>query len=307
MLSRQWLFGVLLATSATSAALAGAQQPSGAVTRLVTLDGRQVRVRLAGLERRKRGSPVVVFEAGAMNTLDTWQRVLPNVAAVAPVIAYDRAGLGQSAWDSIAPTPRHVVTRLRRMLRDIGAEPPYVLVGHSWGGSLMRFYAGYHPTEVAGVVYVDPGPIITQAVADEIAPFNAIGAGRAGYEAFWSLYAAMVQRASSPAVRAEFDVYRALVQRDLSARDLAPAPAVPAVVIVAAKPNPSLAGLPYDVSAHFQADLRHRVRMLQEWALASPRGTLVMSNHTNHAVLREDPDLVVWAVRRVLAAVPTRP
>ena len=305
MLSRQWLFGVVLATSATSAALAGAQQPSGAVTRLVTLDGRQVRVRLAGLERRKRGSPVVVFEAGAMNTLDTWQRVLPNVAAVAPVIAYDRAGLGQSAWDSIAPTPRHVVTRLRRMLRDIGAEPPYVLVGHSWGGSLMRFYAGYHPTEVAGVVYVDPGPIITQAVADEIAPFNAIGAGRAGYEAFWASFAGVVERAS-PAARAEFAVFRGLMERDPTDRDLSPAPDVPTVMLLAAKSFPLPLQLPYDTDAHFQANVRHRIRMLQEWALTSKHGTVVVSNQTSHAIPREEPDLIVWAVNRVLAAVPGR-
>jgi len=305
MLSRQWLFGVVLATSATSAALAGAQQPSGAVTRLVTLDGRQVRVRLAGLERRKRGSPVVVFEAGAMNTLDTWQRVLPNVAAVAPVIAYDRAGLGQSAWDSIAPTPRHVVTRLRRMLRDIGAEPPYVLVGHSWGGSLMRFYAGYHPTEVAGVVYVDPGPIITQAVADEIAPFNAIGAGRAGYEAFWASFAGVVERAS-PAARAEFAVFRGLMERDPPDRDLSPAPDVPTVMLLAAKSFPLPLQLPYDTDAHFQANVRHRIRMLQEWALTSKHGTVVVSNQTSHAIPREEPDLIVWAVNRVLAAVPGR-
>ena len=306
MLSRQWLFGVALAASATPAGLATAQRPSGALTRLVTLDGRPVRVQSAGLERRKRGSPVVVFEAGAMNTLDTWQRVLPNVSAVAPVVAYDRAGLGQSAWDSVAPTPRHVVTRLRRMLRDIGAEPPYLLVGHSWGGSLMRFFAGYHPTDVAGIVYVDPGPIITQSTAEEIAPFDTIGAGRAGYDAFWASFAGVVERAS-PAMRAEFAVFRGLMDRAPTDRDLGPAPNVPTVMLLAAKSFPLPLQLPYDTQAHFQADVRHRIRMLQEWALASKHGTVVVSNQTSHAIPREEPDLIVWAINRVLAAVPSRP
>ena len=306
MLSRQWLFGVALAASATPAGLATAQRPSGALTRLVTLDGRPVRVQSAGLERRKRGSPVVVFEAGAMNTLDTWQRVLPNVAAVAPVVAYDRAGLGRSAWDSVAPTPRHVVARLRRTLREIGAEPPYVLVGHSWGGSLMRFFAGYHPTEVAGIVYVDPGPIITQSIAEELAPFDTIGAGRAGYDAFWASFAGVVERAS-PAVRAEFAVFRGLMDRDPADRDLSPAPDVPTVMLLAAKSFPLPLQLPYDTEAHFQADVRHRIRMLQEWALTAKHGTVVVSNQTSHAIPREEPDLIVWAVNRVLGAVPSRP
>ena len=53
------------------------------------------------MENRKKGSPVIVFEAGATNSLDVWKNVLPTVAQFAPVVAYDRAGLGQSAWDRI--------------------------------------------------------------------------------------------------------------------------------------------------------------------------------------------------------------
>lgn len=273
---------------------------------MVAVDGRAMRVQVSGLETRERGTPVVVFEAGATNSLEVWASVLPQVASIAPVVAYDRAGLGRSEWDNETPTPRHVSRRLRRLLQQIGAAPPYVLVGHSWGGSLARYYAGYHPGDVVGLVYVDPGPIVTQSLADELAPFDAIGAGRTGYEAFWSGYAALFERAP-PAVRAEFTVFRSLIARGPSDRDLRPVPDVPVVVLVAARPYPQLPGLPYDPQAHFRADLRHRIRMLQEWALASPRGTLVVSNHTGHAVPREEPDLVVWAVRRVLSAVSNRP
>lgn len=189
------------------------------------------------------------------------------------------------------------------MLQQIGAEPPYVLVGYSWGGTLARYFAGYHASDVAGLVFVDPGPIVTQSLADNLAPFNTIGAGQTGYDAYWSGFARLFEQAS-PAVRAEFDVFRRLMELDPSDRDLRPVPDVPVVVIVAAKylPLPGMR-LPYDVEAHFQADLRHRIRLLQEWTLASSWGTLVMSNHTTHAVTREDPGLIVWAVRRVLSAV----
>jgi pimeloyl-ACP methyl ester carboxylesterase len=289
----------LLATAGTHAA--AQQSATPASTRMVVFDGHPMRVQVSGLESRRQGSPIVVFEAGATNSLEVWRSVLPAVAASAPVVAYDRAGLGQSEWDNQTPTPRHVSSRLRRLLQEIGAPPPYVLVGFSWGGSLIRYFAGYHPEDVAGLVYVDPGPIVTQSLADEMAPFEAIGAGRAGYDAFWSSYARIFER-SSPAVREEFGVFRGLMARDPTERDLRPAPNVPVVVLVAAKPFPQPQGLPYDPAAHFQADVRHRIRMLQEWALASPRGTVVVSNTTRHVIPREDPDLIVWAVRRVLAA-----
>ncbi len=296
------LVGSLLLICAAHAGPVDAQQPSDQpARRFVDIDGFAMRVQTSGLAGREAGHPVVVFEAGAMNSLEAWDPVLSRLVGTAALVAYDRAGLGESTWDGVTPTAWHVSTRLRRLLQEIGAGPPYVLVGHSWGGSLMRYFAGYYPSDVAGIVYVDPGPIVTQSLAQELAPFDEIGAGRAGYDAFWSGYASFIERAT-PAVRAEFEVYRGLVQREVAERDLRPAPDVPIVMLLAAKPYPPLPGLPFDAAEHFRADLRHRIQVLQKWALASSRGTVVVTNHTSHAVPREDPELIVWAVLRVLAA-----
>ena len=279
---------------------AGAQQRDTVPgTRMVVVDGHEMRVLVQGLAERRPGAPVVVFEAGARTSLDVWAKVLPAVARSAPVVAYDRSGIGQSPWDGQSPTPAHVVARLRRLLSQVGAGPPYLLVGWSWGGSLARYFAGYHPTEVAGIVYVDPGPLITQSMADELVPYEQIGAGRAGYDAFWNAFEG-INRQAPPGVRAEFDVFRGLMQREPADRDLRPAPPVPVVMLIAAKPTPLPLQLPFDAAAHFEADVRHRIRMLQEWALAAPRGTVVVSNHTTHAIPRDEPELIVWAVQRVL-------
>jgi pimeloyl-ACP methyl ester carboxylesterase len=82
------------------------------------------------------------------------------VAKVTRTVAYDRGGLGWSAGASGGPvsvrTPRKIAEELRAMLRASGVEPPYVLVGHSFGGLVMRRFALEYPEEVAGVVLVDP-------------------------------------------------------------------------------------------------------------------------------------------------------
>lgn len=283
-----------------------AQQPAAMTSQMVDINGYPLHVQFSGLESRKPGSPVVVFEAGATNSLDVWSNILPEVMRLGPVVAYDRAGLGKSSWDNTTPTPRHVWNRLRQLLRAIGAEPPFVFVGYSWGGSLARYFAGYNPEEIAGLVYVDPGPIITQTLAEKLAPYDSVGAGKAGYDAFWSGFASVFKNAA-PAVQAEFKVFHGLMEQELKDRDLQPAPNVPVVVIVAAKPYPPFLKLPYDQQAHFKADVRHRIKILQEWTLTSSHGTLVVSNHMSHAVPKEDPDLIVWAVRRVLDAVKTQP
>jgi pimeloyl-ACP methyl ester carboxylesterase len=295
-------FAVLAAATLVASPEVSAQQnPTLPGVTMIGLDGRAVRVQAIGLQDRRPGAPVVVFEAGASNSLEIWGEILPKVALMAPVVAYDRAGLGSSEWDDTSPTPRHVADRLRRVLRQIGADPPYVLVGFSWGGMLTRYFAGYYPGDVVGLVFVDPSPMVTESLADNLTPFEAIGAGRAGFDAYWSSFAAMMAQAA-PAVRAELQVFRRLLEMNPADRDLRPVPAVPMVVIVAGKHLAVPLMVPFDLERHFQADLRHRLRVLSEWVLASPHGTLVMANNTTHVIPREDPGLIVSAVQRVLGA-----
>jgi pimeloyl-ACP methyl ester carboxylesterase len=45
---------------------------------------------------------------------------------------------------------------LRRALEGAGERPPFLLVGHSYGGFVMRVFAGRYPAETAGLVLVDP-------------------------------------------------------------------------------------------------------------------------------------------------------
>jgi pimeloyl-ACP methyl ester carboxylesterase len=63
---------------------------------------------------------------------------------------------GLSGSDGQPPAPRRVAQQLHGLLAQIGVRPPYVLVGHSWGGPLIRMFAALYPREVAGMVYVDP-------------------------------------------------------------------------------------------------------------------------------------------------------
>lgn len=295
-------WAVLAAVTLVAASDAYAQQnPTQVGLTMLDLDGRAVRVQVLALHDRRPGQPVVVFEAGASNSLEIWGNVLPQVASIAPVVAYDRAGLGRSEWDGTTPTPRHVTDRLRRMLRQLGVDPPFVLVGFSWGGMLARYFAGNYPNDVVGLVFVDPSPMVTESLDDNLTPYEAIGAGRADFEAHWSSFGTLLAGASQ-AVRAENQVMRGLLETDMADRDLRPIPAVPMVVIVAGKYLEIPLSVPFDLQRHFQADLRYRLRVLNEWVLASPHGTLVMANNTTHTVPREDPGLIVSAIQRVLGA-----
>jgi pimeloyl-ACP methyl ester carboxylesterase len=102
------------------------------------------------------GSATVIFESGIAASSLNWANIQEQVAAFATTISYDRLGLGWSSPCSAPRTPAHVAAELHKMLECAGVRPPYVLVGHSFGGQAMRRFSLEFPNEVAGMVLVDP-------------------------------------------------------------------------------------------------------------------------------------------------------
>jgi len=101
------------------------------------------------------GSPTVILEAGLGDFSLLWAYVQPEVARFTRVCSYDRAGYG---WSEPSPYPRTanmMVEELHTLLVNANVQGPYVLVGHSLGGVLVRGYAHNYPDEVVGMVLVD--------------------------------------------------------------------------------------------------------------------------------------------------------
>lgn len=101
------------------------------------------------------GSPIVVFEAGMGQTMNTWSKVFCEVSKFTRVFAYNRPGYGRSSLHNTPKTGRNIVDKLRGTLKATGNNPPYILVGHSLGGLFINLYARMYPDEVAGVLFID--------------------------------------------------------------------------------------------------------------------------------------------------------
>ena len=119
--------------------------------RLVEVDGRKMHILCKGDAR----GPTVVLEMGAGEPSPYWWAIQDAVAAFARVCSYDRAGFG---WSEKANGPTSLESRaadLHAVLKAAKVPGPYVLVGHSLGGPLIRLCARDHLDETAGLVFVD--------------------------------------------------------------------------------------------------------------------------------------------------------
>jgi pimeloyl-ACP methyl ester carboxylesterase len=124
-----------------------AQDLPPAPGRLVDVGGRRLHLLCSG-----QGSPVIL-EAGASSFAIDWTLVQHEVDRTNRVCSYDRAGMG---WSDSAAVLGQEVPDLHRLLAAAGERPPYVMVGASRGGLLVRAYTLAHGSDVLGLVLVDP-------------------------------------------------------------------------------------------------------------------------------------------------------
>ncbi|RXJ04400.1 alpha/beta hydrolase [Anaerobacillus alkaliphilus] len=104
------------------------------------------------------GNQMVVLESGYGDDSSAWDLIVSEVSEFAEVLVYDRAGLGKSERSTSPRTSREMVKELHILLHTLELKPPYIFVGHSFGGVNVRLYATEYPEDVAGLVLVDTTP-----------------------------------------------------------------------------------------------------------------------------------------------------
>lgn len=319
--------GALLGVVAVVALLAGAKAKADLKAKypmpgqLVDIGGYRLHINCQGT-----GSPTVVMDAGLTEPSLTWALVQPQIAATTRVCTYDRAGLG---WSDPGPQPRTaetMVAELHTLLTNANIPGPYVLVGHSTGGMLVRLYADKYPSEVVGMVLVDaqhedqferlPIPL-QQTVKATFAQAHkellvlkglvlmglgalqptALEEARLPSPARESLSALLVTDPKFVEGKmAEYDaIFESLAQ--VRAAHITSLGNIPLVVIYRGFYGQSVPGMTADAEKQWwqglQADL----------AALSPQGQMVLADHSSHYVQLDQPELVVAAINQVLKAV----
>jgi pimeloyl-ACP methyl ester carboxylesterase len=298
--------GVLLLAAFGLFALGGsAAAQTAAPPTFVEVDGHKLNVRLSGPANP--GAPTVVFESGLGAPIHTWSSVPSAIAATTRTVAYERAGIGTSEPGPEPRSIKQIVAELHALLAKLDVPPPYVLVGHSWGGPVIHSFAATYPKEIAGLVYVDPSDF-TQTEADILAVWQQSGA-KDGRNWLRQLQEHITE--SAPAgVKAEFRELDRMERGGFAElRAAGDPPDVPVVFLVAGQPQllPPTATFPGDYDRFFQANLERRLHHLSRLAQRASKGTLVHTSKSGHFIHATEPDLVVWAIQRVLASAQTHP
>jgi len=256
--------------------------------RMVDIGGRRLAVVSAGS-----GTPTVILETGLGAESAEWAVVQKDVAAIAQVLRYDRAGRGASD-PVLAPVPRtadEILDDLRALLRRAEIEPPYVLVGHSFGGLLMRLFAHHHPGDVAGLVLVDSmhedqfdilGPMLPPPAAGEPTELTRF---RQFWQGGWR----------DPAATPEGIDFVKTIEQARAVRSLGNIPVH--IIIAGTFLNQSM------IDDNWRSELQGRWQELQmDFLRLSPRATNSFALKSGHFVQRDMPHAVSDSIRAIVSA-----
>lgn len=253
-------------------------------TRMIDVGGRRLALTCSG-----RGSPVVVLETGLGAESNEWAMVQRAIQMLTRVCSYDRAGRGASDRASSPRDAVEMVDDLHKLLGAAEIPGPYVLVGQSLGGLLMRLYASRHRDRVAGLVLVDSMHEDQFDVFAEMFPPPAPADPLALREtrAFWT---GGWREPASTEERIDLVSSITQVRRVVSLGD------IPLHVITAGTfLNQSL------IPSARRVELQRRWEDLHKQFLKlSSRATQSIVHSSGHFVQRDDPQVVIDAIRAVI-------
>jgi pimeloyl-ACP methyl ester carboxylesterase len=230
------------------------------------------------------GPVTVVFEAGFASDLSVWRKVAPEIAKQASVLVYSRAGTGQSQARAAPLGLEQSGAEFEQMLAAAGAKPPYVLVGHSYGAFLIRYFAARHPVQVAGMVFVDPADEGLETALKRIDPARVLQDQR------------LLAASMPPKWQGDLD----LIQKILDVGKLPGMPALPDVPTV----------LLTSVRARAQSDffqetpaaIRIKRARHQAFFTQFSTGAHLVTPNSGHTIQMQEPELVNAAISQVLAS-----
>jgi len=215
------------------------------------------------------GSPTVVFNSNT--DMDSWVKVLPEVAQFTKVFADNRPGHGSSKPAMGQNTGKRVVERLHRLLEETGQHSPYVLVGHSYSGLFTNLFARTYPDEVVGVVFVDASHPDQEDWWQKNRPVETIIGNEIAKRTYnWEI----------------FDFEK--VAEDVKAAG--PFPNIPVIVITAGK----------RWILDTQAWREQWMRFQQDLVLLSPQGKQTIATESGHFIQDQQPALVIDAIQEIV-------
>lgn len=232
------------------------------------------------------GKPTVIFEYALSSTggVTRFADIQKEIATFTRTISYDRAGVGKSDESPLPRTYENMMKELKLLLTEEKILPPYILVGYSLGGHLVRFFADAYPGDVVGLVLID---------GSHEDFFDRIEANRTEKE--WREIDSTINNLisqNSEITRKEWDAY--IMGCEIMKTVEIPAN-IPVQVITSAKFEGTFKAMGLNPD-----DKLLWIELQSEWIANKPNAKQIITDKSGHGILIEEPQLIISVIKEVI-------
>ena len=254
------------------------------VENMVDVGGRKLHCCIYGS-----GSPTVVLVSGFEAPQEYWNPVIPDLAAKTTVVTYDRAGIGKSEIGNLPAHGEQSAKDLQVLLDKLGVPRPYILIGHSYGGSVVRLFASLYPDDMGGLILEETQH---EEVLNEM---RKILKGK-DLEAFDQLMVDTFSTPENPKTEAD---YRNMTREQL--RNSKPLSRIPFVILTAANRAKAMQPLFSDEAIEKMVELD--LVLNEKLAALIPGGRQIIVEGTGHNIHIDKPEVLIEPVVEMIRAV----
>lgn len=231
-------------------------------------------------DKKGSGSPVILFESGLGETLEGWKTIQDSISKITTTISYDRIGLGKSSTTEKPRTLENFVSELHGFLEKQEIDGPFILVGHSLGGLIIRKFQNSYPEKVVGLVFVDPTleGLLERLFAAR--PEEESEMLTKEMDGFFASQSIGVQNEYKEVHTMENEIKELKLPTELSI-----------TVLV------SYQELPPPFSPD---DIKIKMELFENWVKSAPQTKLISTTKSGHYIHYSEPNLVIDEIKKIL-------
>jgi len=242
--------------------------------------------------------PTVIFESGMTCDKEYWKSIQTRLASEFSTFSYDRSGLGKSDIQCHPKDIHSITSDLQELLSILEVKPPFIFVGHSFGGTLSKHYSHQFKANTKGVVFVDP--------SDSYFEERTLAYRTEDQKKYWNSLTTRPDPEETESEKQEFEAFKNAIQ---STKSLVVRDDIPTHILVCDKltswfdpeldPYYSFDEAPKDI---LQRDNDTWIRCHKDWLEQAPEAKLTIVKDSSHNIHLDDEGIVYEAIRETVLA-----
>lgn len=238
------------------------------------------------------GESTIVFLTGKGRTQKDFRKVYNKLKKKNQIFAYDRAGLGQS---ELIRNDRRVDTmafELHELLVKEKMKPPYILVGQSLGGYIMRCFVSMYPEMVSGMVFVEPAHEYEFKNGLEIRSDSDKVVFRDEFKSYLKAEGRTKGQQAESKQNFDFDSLGFSTNQRIM-KDLKLPTTIPITVLIARKVDAD--------NDYINKEMEYRLHYFENWKTINPQTSVISTFKSGHFIELDEPHLVVDEINEMIA------